>query len=121
MKVGISADYRVWALLSVFLQVLSIIVLKYTAISCGSFFCWPLVYFYASVAFFILLRVLFWNLALSRGTLSNVYMFTALTPMLMLWLSVAILDEKISLTSALGTGIVVLAIYMQQRGRQKAA
>ena len=115
MKLKTLSDYRTFALLSVVLQVLSIVVLKYAAIICGEFFCWSLIYYYAIVAGFIFLRVMFWNLALSKRNLSDVYIFTALNPVLLLWLSSAVLNEKVSIFSTLGSGIVVFAIFMQQR------
>ena len=115
-QVGFLKSYKVWALLSVSSQVVSVVTLKYAATGCGSFFCWSLIYFYVALAFLFVFRVIFWNKALSRGTLSDVYVFTALTPVLLLWLSSAVLNEQISAHSAFGTCIVVFAIYMQQRG-----
>lgn len=94
-------------------------VLKYAAIACGDYFCWSLAYCYAAVVCLIMFRVIFWNMALSRGNLSDVYVFTALTPVLLLLLSSAVLNEKVSITSALGTSVIVFAIYVQQRGESK--
>src|SRR5690242_10186324 len=104
------SGYRIFALLSVFLQVVSILALKYLAMKCGGLFCWPLIYYYAAVAGLIFLRVISWNLALTKGNLRNVYAFTALNPVLLLWLSSVVFDEKVSLISALGTSIIVFAI-----------
>lgn len=108
-------SYKVWALLSVSSQVVSIITLKYAATGCGSYFCWTLIYFYLAVSVLIFFRVIFWNKALSRGSLSDVYVFTALTPVMLLWLSRAVLNEQISALSIFGTCIIVFAIYIQQR------
>ena len=113
-------SYKVWALLSVSSQVVSIITLKYAATGCGSYFCWTLIYFYLAVSVLIFFRVIFWNKALSRGSLSDVYVFTALTPVMLLWLSRAVLNEQISALSIFGTCIIVFAIYMQQRRVRKA-
>lgn len=113
-------SYKVWALLSVCSQVVSIVTLKYAATGCGSYFCWTLIYFYLAVSVLIFFRVIFWNKALSRGSLSDVYVFTALTPVMLLWLSKAILNEQTSALSIFGTCIIVFAIYMQQRKGRKA-
>lgn len=113
-------SYKVWALLSVFAQVTSVVILKYAAIGCGSYYCNSLVFFYVAVGVLIFARVIFWNKALALGRLSDVYVFTALTPILLLWLSGVILNEEISIVSALGTCIVVFAIYMQQRAGRSA-
>ena len=107
--------YRVWALLSVFIQVVSIVALKYAAIACGDYFCWSLANYYGAVVCLLFLRVVFWNLALSRGNLSDVYVFTVLNPVFLLCLSSIVLNENVSITSAFGAGVVVFAIFMQQR------
>lgn len=114
-------SYKIWALLSVLSQVVSVVILKYAAIGCGSLFCWSVAYFYMAVGLLIAFRVIFWNKALSRGNLSDVYVFTALTPVLLLWLSSAVLGEHISTLNVLGTCIVVLAIYKQQRIGRKTS
>ncbi len=112
---NIFRSYKIWAILSVLSQVVSVVILKYAALGCSNYFCWSLFYFYAVVAVLIFSRVIFWNKALARAALSEVYVFTALTPVFLLWLSNAVLNEKISPLSILGTCIVVFAIYMQQR------
>jgi len=113
VKLRIVRDYRALAFLSISLQVSSVLILKYAAIICGGLFCWSSFYYYVTVTGFIFLRVIFWNLALSRGNLSAVYAFTALNPVLLLWLSKIVLNERVSFISALGTSIIVLAIFMQ--------
>lgn len=118
---NIFSSYKIWAILSVLSQVISVVILKYAALGCSNYFCWSLFYFYAAVAVLIFSRVIFWNKALARGGLSEAYVFTALTPVFLLWLSSAVLNEKISLLSIVGTCIVVFAIYMQQRVRQQAS
>jgi drug/metabolite transporter (DMT)-like permease len=118
--VGFLKSYKIWALLSVSSQVVSIVTLKYAATRCGSYFCWTLIYCYLAVSVLIFFRVIFWNKALSRGSLSDVYVFTALTPVMLLWLSRAVLSEQTSALSIFGTFIIVFAIYMQQRRRRKA-
>lgn len=118
-QINIFSSYKMWAILSVLSQVVSVVTLKYAALGCSSYFCWSLFYLYAAITVLIFSRVIFWNKALARGGLGEVYVFTALTPVLLLWLSNVVLNEKISPLSGVGTCIVVFAIYMQQRTGRK--
>jgi uncharacterized membrane protein len=112
-------SYKGWALLSVAIQATTIIVLKLAANDCGELFCWSFVHYYAAAVSLLFFRVLSWNFALSKGNLSDVYVFTALTPVLLLWLSIAFLNEEIGIASIAGASVIAMAIYMQQRNKQK--
>lgn len=109
--------YTFWALLSVLIQSFTIIILKYAAVQCGQLFCWSVAGFYLLAAACIGSRVITWNLALSKGNLSDVYVFTALNPVLLLVLAFLILGEHVSTISIAGAVIIVSGIYLQQRGK----
>lgn|SRR5574340_708307 len=114
-KSNIMKNYWVWAFLSILFQACTIIILKYAAISCEGRWCWSFLYLYLIAVSLMFSRVIFWNKALSLGKLSDVYAFTATTPVILLLLSIVVLNERISLTSAIGASVVVWAIYMHKR------
>ena len=116
---AILGGYRGWALLSVAAQAAAVVVLKMAAVECGGYFCLSLSHYYGAAVCLMVCWVIFWNRALSRGNLSDVYVFTALTPVFLLVLSVVVLDERIGITSSLGAVLISLAIYMQQREQHK--
>lgn len=121
MHIRAVRDYRAFALLSVILQGLAVVALRHCANICGTFFCFQMSAWYAVVACMILGRVLIWNMALSRGQLSNVYVFTALNPVFLLCFSFLLLGERTSRVSLLGAATIVVAIYYsQRRGRRES-
>lgn len=106
--------HGVWALLSVLCQALSIVVLKSAAQQCGKAFCSGQIPLYAVVGAFLVFRVLSWNIALRRGRLSNVYLYTALNPVVLLALSVIFLREHLGAGALVGSCMISVAIYLHR-------
>jgi drug/metabolite transporter (DMT)-like permease len=107
----------IWAIASVLSQSLTIVLLKSGAQQCGKAFCVAQVPIYAIAASFIAFRVVTWNMALRRGRLSGIYVYTALNPVVLLALSVAFLRESVSIWAIVGACMISLAIYLHQDGR----
>ena len=112
-------SYRLLALLSVLFQVISIILLKFSIKLCEDDYCKNLLFLYVIIVLLMLLRVVFWNLALSVARLSEVYRFTSLTPVLLLLFSAIFFHEKVSFLSGVGVFIITMSIYIQQREKNK--
>lgn len=108
-------SYRAWALLSICLQVASVILLKHASNSCDGFFCATSAMIFGLVFLCMGLRVIFWNLALAKGQLSDVYVLNAFSPILLLIFSSIFLGESVSQLSYAGVVIVTLAVYMHQK------
>ena len=108
-------SYRAWAILSICLQVASVILLKHASNSCDGFFCVTSAMMFGLVFLFMGLRVLFWNFALSNGQLSDVYVLNAFSPILLLIFSSIFLGEVVSQLSYIGMMIVAFAVYMHQK------
>jgi drug/metabolite transporter (DMT)-like permease len=106
-----------WAIVSVLSQSLTIVLLKAGAQQCGKAFCAAQIPAYAIAGSFIVFRVISWNMALRRGRLSRIYVYTALNPVVLLALSVAFLRESVSIWAVVGACMISLAIYLHQDER----
>lgn len=115
IKNGVLSSYKFFTLTCIISQVIAIVLLKKSLLMCGSLFCISATSLYIAIVALIAVRIVFWNIALSKAPLSKIYVFTSLTPALLILVSAIFLSEKISSLSMLGGLLITAGIFLNQR------